>query len=745
MDLTDSPDTMPVSSQTVVIMPENQGTITKSNGSRNVRFLIPDYVGYYQPSLSNFNFNILMKGRGNPIPSRDAGCHSLFSTVRTHDGTGSSLIEDIEQYNTYVAQKFLYSRGEGVDNGRAEFEGLNQNMTCDNNLYWALNGGVNWSGGDITEPAVPRPLQFLAPLHTELYDTSQYIPAAALGGLRLELQLENYQRALEYTCNDMAIEAVSGVGAFPLALNPGSGVPNVPAAEAAVPTFDYTTPGTLYTVNNIYEASIGGVLIGYVQVLAVDAPATGLITEASIFCLGATGGLVSTRIPVAGDVLVLGVQGAGTAASLTLLNGVNGSGTGRTGNSYQELHIPLWASGGNAKGKLVTEALALGGAGAAISPLPLPTDDNMLGDGSLKFPFQFPSPRASDAYNPTGCFPGTVMPFSIGDKLYCCNVANDTNEVACGIISGIDEYVTNLGGVGDSTKCPRLRFVNDRVVQGGLGNAAPVPTGAALQPPLWSVIYAYHHELQGLKVYVKDAERINSYAINNLPDAGSLSVLYTQAANVVDFTISNFQYQVHQMNMPSSVLDADSAAANSEKGLQIDLDTVEVRQVNLAAIQGPTSQLISVPNIVRACGCLSVPLNQNEQRGLNFSSLRGVSDQMSNYQYELGIRGLVPNRPVSVQAASLNNPLIQTQETNEKMKAMDAFGVRVSNLNQVGMNFSVGRQFSRPNMYMDLMAAGDLLLKAQFDSSQTSPKLYCHFISHLRSINVSRNGFKISN
>ena len=53
---------------------------------------------------------------------------------------------------------------------------------------------------------------------------------------------------------------------------------------------------------------------------------------------------------------------------------------------------------------------------------------------------------------------------------------------------------------------------------------------------------------------------------------------------------------------------------------------------------------------------------------------------------------------------------------------MDSFGVGVNNLNRTGVNFSVGRQFSRRGMYMDLMAAGDLILKAQFDNPQTGAK-----------------------
>ena len=78
MDLTDTPTQAPLVSETIVIKPENQKDIKRDNQNRNVRFFIPNYVGYYLPDQSNFSAEITMEGRGNPIPSRDAGLHSLF-------------------------------------------------------------------------------------------------------------------------------------------------------------------------------------------------------------------------------------------------------------------------------------------------------------------------------------------------------------------------------------------------------------------------------------------------------------------------------------------------------------------------------------------------------------------------------------------------------------------------------------------------------------------------------------------
>jgi hypothetical protein len=197
--------------------------------------------------------------------------------------------------------------------------------------------------------------------------------------------------------------------------------------------------------------------------------------------------------------------------------------------------------------------------------------------------------------------------------------------------------------------------------------------------------------------------------------------------------------------MDENVVSADLKAANSSSGYRLDLATTQTRLVNLTAIQGPTSMLISIPNITKALAVLSVPLNQNEQLSVSAQSLRGRPDNISNYQYDIGRDGLQPQRKVLVEKANLNDPLIQTQHINELIKSVEGFDMELSSLNGVLMNFAVGRQFARNDMYYNLMEAGDLTLKAEYDTQQTFPKLVVHFIHHIRSILVTSGGIQIAN
>ena len=224
------------------------------------------------PSQSNFNFDLTMSGRGCPIPSHYTEGHSLFSTVRSHDGTGSHLLEEVLQYNTLIGQQFQYTRSQGVDAGRAEYEGQQQNDSCDTNLYWALAGGLSWSGATVVAPPIARNVQFVAPLHTKLYDTEQYIPCNALGGVRLELQLDNYLRSIEYTTGSLGIGASNALPTYPLSIIPNAfELPAEPTlVQPAVPMFQYTgggaVVGTGYLQGNIYTftGSIAGSVGGFI-------------------------------------------------------------------------------------------------------------------------------------------------------------------------------------------------------------------------------------------------------------------------------------------------------------------------------------------------------------------------------------------------------------------------------------------------------------------------------------------------
>ena len=735
MDLTDTPTQAPIVSETLVIKPENQKDITRENQNRNVRFLIPNYVGYFLPSQSNFSFSITMEGRGNPIPSRDAGLHSLFNVVRTYDVTNSHLLEEVIQYNTLVAQKYQYSKTTSVDNYRAEFEGVQPNKSIDNNLYWKPDV-TTYAGGTVVAPDVAKSVQFSGTIKTDFYDSDKFIPCAVFNGLRTEIQMEDYRRALEFTTGSLGIGSSNGVMPKQMNLMVTSKQAAV-GGDAEVNPFTITAGGTNYQNGFIYTASVGGTQIGFIETTLVNA-GTGAVEEAVWY---ATSG--GHTPPVAGEAVVLGTPSAGgsTPATLTVKAGQQPMGGLRITSANDEYFIDLGSTN-------VLDTFT-----ATTSP-GTPANITYFGDGSARKPFQVLNQVGSNGigYPNTTCFPNVTMPFSVGDRLFITDLAESAaSKKALGVITRISKLPDTTD---QKDRGARVFFVplQNLVLGPGGGAVANETQASTLTGGTGAILtqnYMFSHDLNGFALFVEEADRINSYTrtipIPNRTVAPVKQVLDDAADSKVNFTIKNLQYNVKRVDMDENVVSADLKAANSSSGYRLDLATTQTRLVNLQAIQGPTSQLISIPNITKALAVLSVPLNQNEQLSVSAQSLRGRPDNISNYQYDIGRDGLQPQRKVLVEKANLNDPLIQTQHINELIKSVEGFDMELTSLNNVLMNFAVGRQFARNDMYYNLMEAGDLTLKAEYDTQQTFPKLVVHFIHHIRSILVTSGGIQVAN
>ena len=723
MDLQDTPTMMPIASETIVIKPENQKDIKRDNQNRNVRFLIPNYVGYYLPDQSNFSCEITMSGRGNPIPSRDAGIHSLFSVVRTHDGTNSHILEEVVQYNTLVAQQFHYTKTHSLDNYRTEFEGVQPNKSIDGNIYWKPAVSP-YPIAVVSAPDVANPVQAVFPLKTEFYSSSQFVPCAVFNGLRLELQMEDYRRALEYTTGSLGVGFDHIVCPNPLALVrdksiTGGGDPDIEA-------FGVVTPGGGYDVANVYTVStLAGDLVGYIQPTAVAGGTNALVAGEIVFYALADG----ADLPEAGEQLDVGVPSAGgsggnVAGRIIVPPGVIPCGPIRVESANTDFYVELGV--GNS-------ILALDGTTSPGNRF------EAFGAGTLRDPFRVVNPLGTNGsgYSDLTCFPDVVMPFSVGDRLKLRKL-DGTGILTLGVITKLAPSAINC----------RVSFTPDIAPVIGLGNDVPEAGLTGGIAGLLPENLAFSNGLEGYGLYVEEADRLNGYSFSQIAGRAKLptqATLVASASSKVDFTIKNLQYQIKRVDMDEATVSADLRASTSSSGYKLDIPTTQTRLVNLQAIQGPTSQLISIPNITKALGVLSVPLNQNEQFTLTKSSLRGVPDGMTNYQYELGHDGLQPQRKVPVDKASLGNPLVQTQHLNELMKTTESFGYNTMNLNMLGMNFALGRQFARNDMYYNLMEQGDLVLRSDFDEGQNFPKLFCHFIHHLRTINVSSSGIQIAN
>lgn len=740
MNLDDAPTAPPVISETLVIKPNNQNNITRTNGNKQILIEVPDYVRYFLPSQSFFQADVTMTGRGNPIPSSSAGFHSFWRRITCRDGrTNANILDEIDYYNTYASQLYTTMKTDQINNDRLMFQGLQPTDSYTDNLYWEMQqtntwasttncAGANVSGiNDIN--SVAKSVQISTPLQTELLSTDDFVPVNVLGGLNMELQIEDYRRALEYTHGNSGVE--NGFGMCPGKLDITNGVDCCDVVGGVV--------GDGFNDGRIYQLRVGsatGLVCGYVIVNTVNGATDKKLATVDWYCTSTDPVCPPTY---ATGTLTIVAPAGGANATVRIKADTIPYGNLRRGSQDAPYFIDL-ATG------TPTECL-----GTQTS-----TNNAFWGDGTLRDPFRTLNPitNANAGLSANNQQPVNNLPFSVGDRLFV-SVSNNGDEKQLGLVTGfsISDTTNTVAGTG---VCRVYFSPNAVVIPSGLSNDAVVPTGAGANGV--GSTYAYNFATNGYQLYVKEVDRLNGVPTQANINAPSYSPrLITNSTLKIDFTISDLEYHVKRVMMDASIDNNDMSLANGA-GYKFDLNSTATTLVNVTNVLGPTQQLIALPNIRRGLGILSIPLNQNDQFSISKKSLVGdprgspvasniaLQQGMTNYQYNLGsLVGRQPYRPVDVRKYSFKNPLIQTGAVTELIKANDSFGFNTSCLQALGMNFALGRALARPGQFFDIVQAGNIELLANYENVASANKLFCHFVRHLRRVNISKMGIMIQN
>ncbi len=760
-DLDTTPISNPVASENIVIKPEFQTDITSNFGNKNVEFFFPDFIEYFLPSQSYLQANVLMQGRGMPVPNPSAAFHSFINTLRIYNGERSQLLSELVQYNTSVAQKFTYSKTDAIQNIRLNDEGQQAIDSYDQNLYYELgSNNKTWASYKLSTPAAPitsgstgsvssiaqvaKECQIQTTLKAFMLNTDKFMPLNVLGGIRMDLQIEQMNRALTFTSGKLGIGFENGLMAHKSEYTRGGpGRWIFGAAGGAGPENGGYTDNMVYPLKNS-----AGNTCGYINVGTTTA---GVIQEGNCVWVASAGNVNgNTMVPVGGEEYIVGGTAGGTGAGnqAIRLKSVNAS----TNTAITTLLGNGQVCGMDAKGSGSPDSsYFVEVATGALLQNNIADNIKNFGAGTLRDPERSVNaiPKTQAGLGQDNQFPNNNNPFAIGDKLYIAGSTVATEKVL-GTITGF------MCGRNNGAGTPTMRILY-KADTPNTTCSANLPTdlgtgqliGTFSIPPDVTDYPTTHFENvipnTEVRFYVKESDRINGYTVANNTFPSWSADCATEIAKKVNFKISDLQYSVKKVDIDRKIAEADMAAANSSQGYRLDIEEDFTQLTNLVSTQGPTSQLISNPNITRALAVLSVPLDQNIQNSLAENSLIGTPSNMTSYQYNLGTDGRVPLRPVNVEKASLGNPLIQTQAISELMKTNEAMGYFTSNLNQVGMNFSVGRAFSLPGMYYDLMEAGSLMLLANFNTALSGMKLFIHYIHHLRTITISREGISVEN
>ncbi len=203
-----------IPTKSVEVKPEAQVDYDGKNQTQ-VRFLLPQYLGFIDPKECKLQYKLSMSGRGRVQPSSRAGVHSLWRDFRIQDGTGQTTIEEIQDYDVLTAQWWGYTQNHSISSRRTMFEGKSESPAVGESLYYAQEG--DWASGDVTAKLSAKTLEIEQPLYSGILSSDKVFPLVATQGLRLQMTLDNVARSLVYQTGSLGVQAgkdasVSAVG-----------------------------------------------------------------------------------------------------------------------------------------------------------------------------------------------------------------------------------------------------------------------------------------------------------------------------------------------------------------------------------------------------------------------------------------------------------------------------------------------------------------------------------------------------
>jgi len=189
-------NSMFVPTKTISIKPEAQIDYNPSN-QNNIRWLIPQHIGFFDPRQTQLKYKLTMSGRGYAKPDSRAGAHSLLRDLRIMDGTGTTELESIQDYNVLTAQWWGYTQNESIAHKRDLFEARSANQNVDNQLLYGQP--PVWTGGAAvaTTARTEKTIEVTQPIYSGILGGDRVFPVVATQGLRVQMVLDNLNRVLQ--------------------------------------------------------------------------------------------------------------------------------------------------------------------------------------------------------------------------------------------------------------------------------------------------------------------------------------------------------------------------------------------------------------------------------------------------------------------------------------------------------------------------------------------------------------------
>ena len=198
-----------IPTKSVIVQPEAQVDYNPKS-QNNLRFLIPQFLGFMNPADTTLNYKIEMSGKGQPQPNGRGGVHSLWRDIRIRDGSGSTTLEEIQDYNVLTSTWWGYTQNESIAAKRNLFEGRQVNPDATKNVYYQ-SGTQDWQSGRVNGSGAAQ-LAIKQPIYSGIMTGEKVFPLVATQGLRLEMTLDNVQRSCNFQQGTLGVAEISSTG-----------------------------------------------------------------------------------------------------------------------------------------------------------------------------------------------------------------------------------------------------------------------------------------------------------------------------------------------------------------------------------------------------------------------------------------------------------------------------------------------------------------------------------------------------
>lgn len=300
-------------------------------------------------------------------------------------------------------------------------------------------------------------------------------------------------------------------------------------------------------------------------------------------------------------------------------------------------------------------------------------------------------------------------PFVINDKLYVSALSNPgTDEDELGLIVGFFADGNKIG----------IAYVPQRDVNAGL---------------------AFEHPAATSVVYAKTDDRVASFSgLLGKTDVGAVG------SGTIDllqptYNLSNIEMLVETVQPPDAYQTGMTKKAMSAEGISMDILTSELHRYNQVSASGITQ--IQIPTLAqRAKSVLCSPLQQDNFRSWTQSSLSGVADGATSYQFQFG-NELVPNRRAALSRYSQVPAKVEPLHVTELQKALINISQPVFSLQNVESHFCIARAFSR---YGQIASLSDETISLRVDyAAGAKQKVFNNYIFKLARITISQGQVRV--